>query len=88
MGSNVQHRTNKYLNNRLEQDHRGIKQRYYPMRGFGTVEAAARFCCAFDELRNYLRPRRTIGEVVSLLEQRQAFLQRVAALQILILAAS
>jgi putative transposase len=88
MGSNVQHRTNKYLNNRLEQDHRGIKQRNSPMRGFGTVEAAARFCCAFDELRNYLRPRRTIGEVVSLLEQRQAFLQRIAALQILIQAAS
>ena len=88
MGSNVQHRTNTYLNNRLEQDHRGIKQRYYPMRGFGTVEAAACFCCAFDELRNYLRPRRTIGEVVSLLEQRQAFLQRIAALQALIQAAS
>ena len=46
MGSGVQHRTNKYLNNRLEQDHRGIKQRYYPMRGFGAIEAAARFCCA------------------------------------------
>jgi transposase-like protein len=45
MGSKVQHRTSKYLNNRLEQDHRGIKQRYYPMHGFGTVEAAARFCC-------------------------------------------
>ena len=27
MCSNVQHRTSKYLNNRLEQDHRGIKQR-------------------------------------------------------------
>ncbi|GHO90135.1 hypothetical protein KSF_001830 [Reticulibacter mediterranei] len=48
-GSNVQHRTSKYRGNRLEQDHRGIKQRYYPMRGFGTFEAAARFCCAFDE---------------------------------------
>jgi transposase-like protein len=84
----VQHRTSKYLNNRLEQDHRGIKQRYYPMHGFGTVEAAARFCCAFDELRNYFRPRRTIGEVVSLREQRQAFLQRLAALQIAIQAAS
>jgi transposase-like protein len=46
IGSDVQHRTSTYLNNRLEQDHRGIKQRYYPMRGFGTVEAAARFCCA------------------------------------------
>jgi transposase-like protein len=88
MGGNVQHRTSKYLNNRLEQDHRGIKQRYYPMCGFGTVEAAARFCSAFDELRNYLRPRRTMGEVVSLLEQRQAFLQRLAALQALIQVAS
>jgi len=88
MGSEVAHRTNKYLNNRLEQDHRGIKQRYYPMRGFGTVEAAARFCCAFDELRNYLRPRRTMGELVSLPEQRRAFLQRLAALQTLMQAAS
>ncbi|BCL80743.1 hypothetical protein ccbrp13_32080 [Ktedonobacteria bacterium brp13] len=35
MGGHIQHRTNKYLNNRLEQDHRGVKQRYYPMHGFG-----------------------------------------------------
>lgn len=49
MGGNVEHRTRKYLNNRLEQDHRGTKQRSYPMCGFGTVEAAAHFCCAFDE---------------------------------------
>ena len=88
MGSEVEHRTSKYLNNRLEQDHRGIKQRYYPMRGFGTVEAATRFCCASDELRNYLRPCRAMGEVVSLLEQRQAFLQRLAVLQTAIQTAS
>ncbi len=88
MGSDILHRKNKYLNNCLEQDHRGIKQRYYPMRGFGTIEAAARFCCAFDELRNYFRFRRTIGETVSLLEQRQVFLQRLAALQTMIQAAS
>ncbi|GHO82549.1 hypothetical protein KSZ_05550 [Dictyobacter formicarum] len=88
MGNDVVHRTNTYLKNRLEQDHRGIKQRYYPMRGFGTIEAAARFCCAYDELRNYLRPCRTMGEVVSLLEQRQTFLQRMAALQTVIQAAS
>jgi transposase-like protein len=37
LGSNVLHRTNRYLNNRVEQDHRGIKQRYYPMRGFGST---------------------------------------------------
>ncbi|GHO63954.1 IS6 family transposase [Ktedonobacter sp. SOSP1-52] len=88
MGSHVQHRTSKYLNTRLEQDHRGIKQRYYPMPGFGTIEAAARFCRAFEELRQYLRPRRTMGEVVSLREQRQTFLQRLAALQTMIQAAS
>ncbi|GLV53206.1 hypothetical protein KDH_00610 [Dictyobacter sp. S3.2.2.5] len=88
MGHDVLHRTNTYLNNRLEQDHRGIKQRYDPMRGFGTVEAAARFCCAFDELRNYLRPRRTTGEVVSLLKQRQVFRQRLGALQTLLQAVS
>ena len=88
MSSNVQHRTNKYLNNLLEQDHRGIKQRYYPMRCFGSFEAAARFCCAFDELRNYFRSRSTIKEIVSLPEQRQAFLQRLAALKALIQVAS
>lgn len=66
LGDHVQHRTNKYLNNRLEQDHRGIKQRYYPMHGFGNFEAAARFCCAFDEIRNYLRSRNVMGEASSL----------------------
>jgi putative transposase len=81
LGCAILHRKNKYLNNGLEQDHRGIKQRYYPMRGFKTFEAAARFCCAFDELRNYFRPRHTTGEAVSLLEQRQGFRQRFAALQ-------
>ena len=88
MGNNIQHRTNKYLNNRLEQDHRGIKQRYYPMRGFGTFEAAARFCCAFDELRNYLRPRLTMRELISLPEQRRVLLQRLIALKAFVQAAS
>jgi hypothetical protein len=40
------------------------------------------------KLRNYLRSRRTMGETVSLLEQRQVFLQRFAALQTRIKAAS
>lgn len=88
MGSDVQHRTNKYLNNQLEQDHRGIKQRNSPTRGFGTIEAAARFCCGFDELRTYFRPRRTMGERASLPEQRRAFLQRLVTLKALLQAAS
>jgi putative transposase len=34
LGPKVKHRCNAYLNRRIEQDHRGIKQRYYPMLGF------------------------------------------------------
>src|SRR6267154_1906979 len=33
LGRHVRHRTNRYLNNRLEQDHRGIKGRCRPMLG-------------------------------------------------------
>jgi putative transposase len=58
------------------------------MHGFGTIEAAARFCCGFDELRNYFRPRRTMGERVSLAEQRRAFLQRLVILKAFLQAAS
>lgn len=88
LGSSVQHRTNTYLNNRLEQDHRGVKQRSYPMHGFGNFEAAARFCRAFDELRHYFRPRHTMGETMSLSKQRLLFCERLAALQLLMRMAS
>src|SRR5882757_3150157 len=57
VGEMVRHRTSRYLNNRIEQDHRGIKSRYRPMKGFGRVSSAARFCRCHDELRNLLRPR-------------------------------
>ena len=87
LGDQVLHRTNKYLNNRLEQDHRGVKQRYYPMHGFGNFDSAARFCCAFDELRNYLRPLSIMGEPSSRSEQRRAFLDRLTALKASIQAA-
>ena len=64
----VQHRTSKCLNNPIEQDHHGVKQRYYPMRGFGNFEAAARFCRAYDEQRNYLRFRSKLKDKVSFAE--------------------
>jgi putative transposase len=57
LGAAVRHRTSVYLNNRLEQDHRGIKDRYRPMRGFKSIASAGRFCRAFDELRSFLRVR-------------------------------
>jgi putative transposase len=88
LGNGVQHRTNKYLNNRLEQDHRGVKQRYYPLHGFGNFESAARFCCTFDELRTYFRSRHSMGETISLTEQRRLFCERLAALQLLMRMAS
>ena len=50
-----------------------MKQRYYPMRGFGSFVSAARFCAAFDELREFFRSRSRRGDVVSLREQRRLF---------------
>src|SRR3954471_20126464 len=40
LGKGVRHRCSRYLNNRLEQDHRGIKGRCRPMRG---LESRTRF---------------------------------------------
>jgi putative transposase len=87
LGSDVLHRTNRYLNNRLEQDHRGIKQRYYPMRGFGSVASASRFCRAFDEVRQFFRVRTTMKQPVSLAQQREVFRQRLEALSAMLLVA-
>jgi putative transposase len=87
LGRKVVHRTNRYLNNRLEQDHRGVKQRYYPMRGFGNFDSALRFCRAFDEQRDYFRYRTKPKEVVPLSEQRRMFRQRFGTLQYLLMAA-
>ena len=82
-GEGVEHRCSRYLNNRLEQDHRGIKQRYHPMRGFGSFHAASRFCTAHDELRDHFRTRRATGEVVPPAEQRRRFVERLAELDTL-----
>lgn len=87
LGRKVEHRTNKYLNNRLEQDHRGIKQRYYPMRGIGSFASASRFCSAFDEQGDYFRHRTKPRETVPLSEQRRMFRQRFGALQYLLMVA-
>ena len=59
IGRKAWHRTTQYLNNYTEQSHRALKQRYYPMLGFGSFESASRFCTAFDELQQYLRVRPT-----------------------------
>jgi transposase-like protein len=58
LGRKVEHRTDRYRNNRLEQDHRGIKGRYKSMKGFKNPVSAERFCQDFDEQRNYFHFRR------------------------------
>ena len=79
VGRKVLHRTSQYLNNRIEQDHRGVKQRYYPMRGFGSFLGAARFCTAFSEVRQYFRSQPN-APLPSLSEKRKDFCQRWVAL--------
>jgi transposase-like protein len=41
LSAEVEVRTSKYLNNLIEQDHRRVKQRYYPMLGFKRFGNAA-----------------------------------------------
>lgn len=85
LGRKVEHRTNRYLNNLLEQDHRGIKQLYYPMRGFGSFQSASRFCSAHDEQRQYFRYRTERNQTIPFPEQRRMFRERLGALQISLL---
>ena len=76
LGRKVAHRCSQYLNNLTEQSHRAVKQRYYPMLGFGSFESAARFCSAFDELRQYFRVRQRRAKWMPLADQRRLFVQR------------
>jgi transposase-like protein len=77
----MEHWVSDCLTNRIEQDQRGIKQRYYPMLGFGAFESAQRYCQAFDEVGNYFWPHSRMGEFVSLSERRNLFVNRVQQLQ-------
>jgi transposase-like protein len=80
LGEEMHHRTNRYVNNHLEQDHRGIKQRTRPMGGCKSVESARRFCRVHDEVRNFLRPRSYRNEIVSLTQRRLLYVARTRVL--------
>lgn len=75
LGEEVMHERRPCLANPIEPDHRGVKQRYYPMLGFGAFQSAQRFCRAFEEARQLLRPRQRMGQFVSLAQRRAYFLQ-------------
>ncbi len=81
LGEKVAHNQVSCVANPIEQDHRGIKQRYYLTLGFHNFEAAKRFCRVFDEVRNFFRPRQWMGEQVSLAERRAHFLNQLTELQ-------
>ncbi len=80
LGGDVIHRTSRYKNNWIEQDHRGVKQRYYPMRGFGAFASAARFCTGFEEQRQYFRAQARSDEPVALAARRRRFQERRSAI--------
>jgi transposase-like protein len=50
LGAGVRHRDSQYLNNRLEQDHPGVKGRYGSMRGFKSPRSAGEFWRVYDKL--------------------------------------
>lgn len=78
LGRHVRHRTSRYLNNRLEQDHRGIKGRCRPMLGLKSTGSARRYCRGHDELRNFLRCRSRMRQHVSAATRRWQHMRRAA----------
>lgn len=86
-GNRIVHRTNRSLNNHLEQDHRGIKQRYRPMGGLKHGHTAARCCRAFDEVRAFLRPQSQRNQPLSLTQRRDIHRDRFGQLMAMIAAA-
>jgi putative transposase len=84
LGRLVRHRTSCYLNNRLEQDHRGIKGRCRPMLGLMSTASAARHCRCHDELRNFFRCRSRMSQHVPAATQCWQHMRKAAiALHIL-----
>ncbi|WP_431272181.1 IS6 family transposase [Dankookia sp. P2] len=56
LGRRVEHRTSAYKNNKMEQDHRGVKGRTQCMRGFKSFASAERFCRSYDEAPQLASP--------------------------------
>jgi hypothetical protein len=63
---------------RLEQDHRGVKQRYRVTGGLKTFGTAARFCRLFDEIRAFFRPQSYCNQRLTLTQRRCIHQERFA----------
>ncbi len=77
-GDRVMHRANRYLNNHLEQDHRGVKQGYRPTGGLKTFATAACFCHMFNEFRAFLRLQSYRNQLLTLAQRRCIHRERFA----------
>jgi putative transposase len=86
-GDHVAHRTNRYVNNHVEQDHRGITQRYRSRCGFRHGDTAARFCRAYDEGRSVLWPQKRRNRLLALTQRRRIHQERCAQVMGLMAAA-
>jgi transposase-like protein len=60
----------------IEQDHRGIKQRYRPTGGLKTSATAERFCRVFEEVRAFLQPQSQRNQGLSLKQRREIHQER------------
>src|ERR687892_1870306 len=56
--TSVEHRQNRYINNRGETSHRPTRQREYRMQGFKWAGHAQRFLSAYGTIAQHFRPRR------------------------------
>ena len=76
--SRVEHRQNRYLNNRAENSHQPTRQRERRMQRFKSSGHAQRFLSAYGPIASYFRPRR---HLYSAPEYRQERAQRFQARQ-------
>lgn len=76
ISENTTHRTNRYLNNLVEQDHRFVKQRYYVTKGFGSFAFAKNFFSACEEVRQFFKKRKR-GEKITLAKSRNLHQEKI-----------
>ena len=70
LGDQVAHRTNRDLNNPVEQDHRGLQPRDRSLCGGKHGIPAARFCRVSDEGRSFRRPQKRHHQLLALTQRR------------------
>lgn len=72
----VKLRQSKYLNNIVEQDHRGIKRLVKPIMGFGSFNTARRTIRGY-EIMNMIRKGQVLGVPKGAVKERVIFLNQI-----------